>query len=135
MRALALRAITLVAALAAPLSMRADETCNCTKVPFKPDPPCASTCSALFLAVSDTSDLSGLFLLSHQISRKIGERPAASRPTSVEGYALYLSQGQLAELTTKSSALPDHARAELSERVRAKGGDVEKIPSSIETWK
>jgi hypothetical protein len=60
--------------------------CDCTKVPFKPNPPCFGRCVAKILGRAEYHDLTEIFGLPVDLSQKIMGFRGRSKAVSVTDY-------------------------------------------------
>jgi hypothetical protein len=98
--------------------------CDCTIVPFKPDPPCFDICTAKHLAVATASELETIAGIDPNISRLIAGIPENQRPTTLEGYRQFLSERQFQELKNVLSRLTGKAFEEIRQKAAERGRNI-----------
>lgn len=84
--------------------------CDCTIVPFKPNPPCFEKCTAMILAQADYRQLTGVFGLAPTLSKKIVNLPERKTATSLDPYKQVLS---LTEISTVETAFKNLTKKDL----------------------
>ncbi|MCX5886064.1 MAG: hypothetical protein NT096_09185 [Proteobacteria bacterium] len=78
--------------------------CDCTKYPFKPDPPCFNDCCVRFLETASPEEVSKVLGLDRETAQKIseisprgkakGKTIAGRGPRSLEDYRIVLSPAE-----------------------------------------
>ena len=93
--------------LAATLALAsiANAECDCTKAPFKPNPPCAETCIPKTLARANEQQLVAILNLPRDLSRKIMEYPERASATSLDQYKTVLTSSEMNIVKTKFGRL------------------------------
>jgi hypothetical protein len=81
-----LRLFVAIAALQLSSTRGADTHCDCTIVPFEPNPPCASVCIAKYMAIASADDLRNIFGLPNDVAKTIANIAPNNRPHSLEDY-------------------------------------------------
>jgi len=64
--------------------------CDCTIVPFKPNPPCFERCAAKILSQANFEQLTTIFGLPAPLSNKIVSLPNRTNISSLADYAMVL---------------------------------------------
>ena len=88
------------------LASIASADCDCTKAPYKPDPPCSEVCIPKVLSQANEIQLVTIFKLPADVSRKIVRYPARTSATSLNDYKdLVLTSGEIKIIKTKFKSL------------------------------
>ena len=69
--------------------------CDCTIVPFEPNPPCFERCAAKILCLADSGELTNIFGLPETLSDRIVAVSRGRRINSLRDYARILDREDL----------------------------------------
>lgn len=64
----------------------ADDPCDCTIFPFRPEPPCFNRCVCKHMAIASENDLKKVFGLPDHVAETIAGIKPSDRPRSLELY-------------------------------------------------
>ena len=95
--------------------------CDCTIFPFKPDPPCFNICTAKYLAVATASELEKIAGIDTNIARVIAGIPGNKRPSTLDGYRLFLDEMQFQNLKETLARLNSQVFEEIRQSADKRG--------------
>lgn len=84
----------------------ASADCDCTRAPYKPDPPCSELCIPKVFSRATEKQLVTIFKLPADVSRKIVGYPARASATSLNDYKNFvLTSGEIKDIKTRFKSL------------------------------
>jgi hypothetical protein len=86
-------------------SALAAQNCDCTVYPFRPDPPCAASCSAKLLEKSDYSSLVNILGLKPDTAKQISTFSSSRKPTYLYEYSQALPKQDFEALNVRLRSL------------------------------
>lgn len=124
--------VTLLALGATSPTYAADDKCNCTLFPYKPDPPCFAQCTALLLSSNGKSNLEKYLGISSTLADKISGHAIASAQAG--GFLSVLTAEEKQELSQQLQNLNQAKVDALNKSVVPEGLKHQKLNKQYETW-
>jgi hypothetical protein len=83
--------------------------CDCTIVPFQPNPPCFQQCVSKILSKATYSELTGIFKLPEDVSKKIISLREQGGTSSSDWYKKALSASEISHIDTAFKNVSQYA--------------------------
>lgn len=109
----------------------AEESCNCKKFPYRPDPPCFAQCTALLLKSNTPGSLETILGVSPELAKKI---TAAAPAAEAGSFLSNLTSSERRELSYQLQSLNQVKVDQLTRSIPPEGSTERKVNKQYEVW-